>query len=193
MSGTWRAVRRGWRVWLPVVVINAAIQALLVVGDPEPAASATFALLVIASFVVAALALAIVEANAGGSPRWPGPALLLWSTLSVLFVVGMSVISPLLAPVAVLVGVLALAPIAAGERNPLAGFTVFAHSPVRSVFACLAALTLVLVCWLVSLLLGFFVTGPVAAAVTWLWFGATGVVLACWFGVGWQRWSSNEK
>ena len=35
-AGTWRALARGWPVFVPVIVVEAAVQALLVWSDPVP-------------------------------------------------------------------------------------------------------------------------------------------------------------
>jgi hypothetical protein len=38
---------------------------------------------------------------------------------------------------------------------------------------------LVVISWLVTLLLGFFIPGPLSALLTWLWFGVALVLLQC--------------
>lgn len=183
MIGTWRAVLRGWRVFVPVVILNAAVQALLVVGDPEPVADPLFAALVALSFVVLVAALALVVAASDGAFNWPSGSVLLWSVVVVVAIVGLSFVSPLLVPPAIVAAALS----SAAADHPWRGFIVFRHRPVRSILAILVALVIVAVGWVVSLLLGFFVTGALASGITWLWFGVTGVVLVCWFGARYRR------
>ena len=72
---TWVLLGRTWRVWVPVVVLNTAVQALLVVPFVTPAASVVFVLLALASLagVVASVALvaAAFRSALGAGKRWP--------------------------------------------------------------------------------------------------------------------------
>lgn len=166
---------------VPVVVGNAAVQAALVAGNPAPLPSPVFVLAVVASFVVLVLAVAFTIT----APRLPRTRVLLSSTAAVLAVVGFSLLTPLLVPVGVALVLLVLPAAAVGR--PLSGFVVFRRGPVRTVLAVIAAMALVVLGWVVALLLGFFVTGVVASALTWLCFGVTGVVLITWFGLRYRR------
>lgn len=192
MSGTWGAVVRGWRAHVPAVAVGAAAQAALVAGDPEPGASGVFALLVGASVVVLVTSVAVVAGGALAAVdktpfRIPG-ALWLWSVVCVIVAFGASLLAAPLVPLAVGFALLVLPAAADGYVNPFShAFAVFRSGALRTIAALVAALALLLVSWLAALLLGFFVTGPLASALTWLWFGVTGVVLLTWFTVRYRR------
>lgn len=181
-----RTGARRWPVIASTVVATAVVQALLVVTDPEPLPAPLFIVLSLASFVALVAAIAMVAAAASGRVR-PGARLVLWSTVVVLAVVLLSFVSPLTVPLTIAAALVVIPAAAANVPNPFDGFAVFRTGPFRSTIAVLVAIVVLLVDWLVSLLLGFFVTGPVSAGLTWLWFGATGAVLLCWFDARYRR------
>lgn len=194
-GGTWRAVGRGWPVFVAGVVGNAAVQALLVFGDPVVEPGLGFAALVAASaasvvLTVAAVAIAALAAVDGrpltGAGAWRRLAPVAgWTTaLGLLAAVG-SVLVVWLGPLLLLAGPLLLPAVAAGSAHPTAAAVrAVRGSPGRTVIAVLAYLLLVAISWLIALLLGFLVTGPLAAAITWLWFGGAAVgVLCMWSSV----------
>ena len=192
MSATWGAVARGWRVFAPAVVGGAAAQAALVVGDPKPLAGVGFALLVAASALVLAASVTVIAAGALSAvdrQRWRVPGtLVLWSVVMVVVAFAASLLASPLVLLAILLALLVLPAAADGRSNPFpAGFAVFRHGAARTIGALVVALLLLLLSWLVALLLGFFITGPIAAGLTWLWFGVVGVILSCWFTVRCRR------
>ena len=74
VRGAWR----GWRVVLPVVVLNAVVQALLVLPDPIPGQSSYAGVLAAASFVALLVTAALLAASALesvlGQVRWGAAA-----------------------------------------------------------------------------------------------------------------------
>ncbi|CAN5452165.1 hypothetical protein BH10ACT7_BH10ACT7_25100 [soil metagenome] len=192
MSGTWDAVGRGWRAFAPAVLVGAAAQAALVVGDPEPAGNPVFAVLAIVSFVAVTASVVVVAGGAlAATDRRPmriTGSLVLWSVVLVLVMVAASVIAAPLVLLAVLLALLLLPAAADGRANPFgSGFAVFRGGALRAVGAMLVALLLLLASWAIAFALGFFVTGVLASAITWLWFGIVGVVLLCWFSARYRR------
>lgn len=188
-TGTWRAVARGWRVLVPAILGNAAVQALLVIGDPVSAPDPAFAARVAASAVALVLTIAVVTVGAlaavdgrppaGGRGRRRLAPVAGWTAVLGILAGAASVLAVWLGPV-VLLGGLLLPAVAAGPGNPLPPTlrAVRAH-PGRAVTILLGFGLLAAVSWVFALLLGLLVTGPIAAAATWVWFGAAATVLLC--------------
>lgn len=174
----------GWRVFVPVIVATAAIQAAVVIGDPLPSPDLSFVLLTALSAAVTVLAVALAAAGAHAAVtrtrfRAPGTALVVWSAVVVLGIAVVAVLLAAVAPLAIVAGIVMLPAAAAEQRNAFRGFAVIARHPGRFVLTAFAALALIVVSWLAAILLGFFVTGPLAAGLTWLWFGFVGTYLLC--------------
>ena len=183
---TWVLLGRTWRVWVPVVVLNTAVQALLVVPFVTPAASVVFVLLAHASLagVVASVALvaAAFRSALGAGKRWPSwgewiAVLLLTVAVSASALVASWLVIPALAVAAIML------PAVFGIPQRTAwGFGLFARAPLRGILLTLMTLALVAVLWFAALMFGFFVTGWVGAALTWLVFGVVGAfIVATWF------------
>jgi hypothetical protein len=183
---TWVLLGRTWRVWVPVVVLNTAVQALLVVPFVTPAASVVFVPLALASLagVVASIALVAVAFRAalGGGSRWPTwgewiAVLLLTVAVSASALVASWLVIPALAVAAIML------PAVFGIPQRTAwGFGLFARAPLRGILLTLMTVALVALLWFAALMFGFFVTGWVGAALTWLVFGLVGAfILATWF------------
>lgn len=174
------------------MVVGAGLQAVLVIGDPEPLAGVGFALLVVTSWLVLTASVIVVAGAAlsavdRGPLRVPG-SLIVWSAVLVLVTVGAALIAAPLVLVAVLLGLVLLPPAADGNAQPFrTGFAVFRHGALRTVGALVVATLLLLLSWAIAFALGFFVTGVLASAITWLWFGIVGVVLLCWFSARYRR------
>ncbi|MGX5681780.1 hypothetical protein [Schumannella luteola] len=173
MSGLVRAL-----LIAAIVIVHAVVQALTVVGDPVPIASWGFAASVLLS--VAALSVAgwaVVTLVWHARWRWQGLA---WMLGTVILATALSILSPVLPPLAILVGLIVVPAVVAGG-SPLDGFRTLRYHPVRHAFGLLGVLALVVVGWAAALVLGLFVTGFAAAVATWLVFGAFGaLVLAGW-------------
>lgn len=184
--GAWRAAVRGWRVFAPVVLAQAVVQALLVVADPVPALTPGFVALVVvsASVAIVALWLMVCAASAGvdGTPRRALSRAtrhpeMLGSVLAI--GVGAVAASALWAGLAALVltlGMIFLAAQADGRARP---WQTVRGAPWRTALAVLVSIVALLLCWVLAGVLGFFVGGTLAAAGTWLWFGLTATVLSC--------------
>jgi hypothetical protein len=191
VSAWGRALGASARVWVPVAAAVTAAQTLLVVGDPVPLASVGFVALALGSGAAFAIGLWLVSraltlAVAGEPVRWRSvltahPALV-WAIVVVVLLVLLGLLSPYLTVVGLWFGLLVMPAAAAGASNPLpaAGHTIRCQ-PVRMVLAAL----IVAVVWALGavgmLLLGFFVTGPLSVALTWIALTMVGtVVLAVW-------------
>ncbi|MEK8071157.1 EI24 domain-containing protein [Rhodococcoides navarretei] len=185
---------RGSAVLALVVVVSALIQALTVVGDPVPTSSLGFAGLVAASaaalvlalWITASTALDVVDGNASGalSRARRRPRVLVWCVVLTGVAVALAVIFPLLPAIVILVALLILPAAADGQRHPFrAASATVRQSPGRCAVAAVVTILVYVLAWVVALVLGFFVTGVLAAFVTWLWFGANAAVLL----VYWSR------
>ncbi|WP_348681341.1 hypothetical protein [uncultured Microbacterium sp.] len=183
---TWMLLGHAWRVWVPVALLNTAVQALLVVPLTTPATSVVFVLLALGSLagVVASVALvaAAFRSALGAGRRWPTwgewlAVLLLTVAVSASAVVASWLVIPALAVAAIML------PAVFGVPQRTAwGFGLFARAPLRGILLTLLTLALVALLWFAALMFGFFVTGWVGAALTWLTFGVVGAfALATWF------------
>jgi hypothetical protein len=194
MSGA-RVVGRTWRVVLPVVVLAAAAQAMLVVPDAVPGQSAAAAILAVVSFLVVALELVLVVAavleSVDGAARWPavlgraarrGWVVTLW-LLGWLVVVSVGLALWIVPGVLVvlLTPYLFLAAMD-GRRNALGADLAAIRARVgRWLVTSIVSGVLVGSAWLGAVLGGFFLPGPVSALLVWLWFGLLGSwLLATW-------------
>lgn len=173
MSGLTRAL-----VVTGIIVVNAVVQALTVLGDPVPVASLAFVGSVALSVVaIAVSAWAVVTVVYGARWRWVGLA---WMLGTVILATALSILSPFLAPIAIVLGLIVVPGVVAGD-GPLGGFRAFRRHPVRHSVGVVGVLALVVVGWAAALVLGLFVTGFAAAVGTWLIFGALGtLVVAGW-------------
>ncbi len=123
---------------------------------------------------------------AGEPVRWRSvltahPALV-WSIVVVVLVVLLGLLSPYLTVVGLWFGLLVMPAASAGASNPLpaAGLTI-RRQPTRAILAAVVVAVVWALGALGMLLLGFFVTGPLSAALTWIALTVLGtVVLAVW-------------
>lgn len=190
-AGTWRGWARGAPVTLPVVMANALVQALLTVGDPTPETGWGFALrvtvsglaIIVALWLVVGAAAAAVRPDEGFSA--PPVRLLAGSALAVLLGVLAGVLSPILPIVIASAALPVLSALAATPRG--AARRTLAHSPGRAALAVLGTVLVLLVNWIVALMLAFFVTGPISAALTWVVFGLSATLLAVWWATVHRR------
>ncbi len=186
---TGRVLARTWRSWTVVVVGNALVQGLLVLGDPMATTSWAFAARVLVSAAAVLLTVAFLVAVArsgalGARTGRPSGALLGWTTGLGVLVGAVAVVYPWVVPVLLVLGVVPLTAVA--ERAPLG----YGAGPLRHPRPALTVVAFVLLAtlgWPVALVLGFFVTGPVAAAATWLWFGLTAALIATNWAVTCRR------
>lgn len=157
-----------------IVVVHAAIQALLVLGDPVPSVDLVFVALAlgsVAALVVASWLAVRVLVGPGG-----GRLLVGLSTLGVVVVASaLSVLLPPLALIALVLGLIIVPGVAVGDARE--GFRAFRRAPVRHGLAIVVVVLVFVASWAIALLLGLLVTGFAAALATWLWFGLVGVVV----------------
>lgn len=182
----WALLGRTWRLWVPVVVVNTALQALLVAPFVTPAASVAFVALVVAALagVVASVALvaAAFRSALGCGGRWPTWGEWLAVLLLTVAVSASSLVAAWLVIPALAVAAIMLPAVFGVPQRTAWGFGLFARAPLRGILLTLVTLALAAVLWFAALMFGFFVTGWVGAALTWLVFGLVGVlVLASWF------------
>lgn len=182
-----RLVTRAWPSLLGAVMVNALLQALLVMPFVTRSFLALFMVLFFASFVVLVAALAVVVAGlraaaVGPGGRWPRWSEWTAAGIVVVAVALASLASTWLAPVAVLVALIVLAGVACARGA--AGFSAFRYHPIRAVLLTLVTLVVLVLVGppgLGTLLAGFFITGWPGALVSWLGFGAAGaLLLAAW-------------
>jgi len=186
---------RGWRIVVPVVVVNAALQAILLMPELLPYVSLPFIVVALLSFVVLALAFGVVAATmlqAVGGPidaghtwavlrsRWL--PLLAWSF-------GLVVVVTLGFALYVVPGwvILALTPylllaVIDGRPGPLiVNFRTVRARWGRWLVTILTLGVLCLILWLLTLVVTFFVGGPGGAFIGWIVLG----FVAGWFTCAW--------
>ncbi len=190
-AGTWRALARGWPVFVPVIVVEAGVQALLVLSDPVPEWSAGFLALVLTSLVAllgavwltVGAASAAVDGTGLLDRAWRRPIIVAWALAVGIVAVAASLLQLWATPFVLLLGSFVLPAAAVDDPGNLfaRAYRPVVRTPVRWVLAVLAAVVLAVVTWIVALSFGFFVTGALGAVLTWLWFGvAATFVLALW-------------
>lgn len=186
---------RAWRVLLPVVVVNAAVQSLLLLPGALPYLTWSFALLAVVGFLVMVISYGLVAAAmlqvVEGPVTWPPvlqavracwPRLLLWSVVLLLAVtIGLAlyVVPGIL--------VLALTPyvllaVVDGRPDPWrTSMRTIRLRWARWAVTVLVMIAISAVLWLLAALDGFFVTGAPAALIGWLVLG----LVAAWFLCTW--------
>ncbi|WP_354057243.1 hypothetical protein [Dietzia sp. 2505] len=171
----------------PVVIVNALVQALLVVGDPTPGSAWGFALRVGASGLATILALWLIvgasaaAVDAEAASVTPPTRLLSGATVAVVLGVLAGVISPAL-PVVVAAGAVPLLTALAARPRAHALHTITCARG-RALLGVFWVVLLSIVNWVIALVLGFFVGGPVSAALTWVVFGFSASILATHWAV----------
>ena len=185
--GAWEAAFVGWRVFVPVVLANAGLQALLVRSDPVPALTTPFVLLLLGSVAAVVVAVWLVvgaaAATVDGRPAWRAavgrPVVLGWLAGLGLVAVAASLLTVWLLPVVLAVGGFLLPPAATGESVVAGVLRTWRHDAIRSAVLLVVALVVAALSAVVALLLGLFVTGWLSAGLLWLWLGAVTVILLC--------------
>ena len=186
---------RGWQIVVPVVVVNAALQAILLMPELLPYLSLPFIVVALLSFVVLALTFGVVAATmlqAVEGPidarrswavlrsRWL--ALLAWSfTLVVVVTLGFALYVVPGWVIVALTPYLLLAVIDGRPRPLMVNFRTLRARWGRWLFTILALGVLCLILWLLTLVLTFFVGGPGGAFIGWIALG----IVASWFVCAW--------
>jgi hypothetical protein len=191
-AGTWRAIARGWPVFVPVIVVEAGVQTALVLSDPVPQWSTGFLALLLISLLalLAAVWLTVGAASAavdgtGGLLRRAvrRPIIVAWALAVGVVAVAVSLLQLWVTPLVLLVGAFVLPAAAADDPGNLfaRAYRPVVRTPVRWVLAVLAGVALAIATWVAALSFGFFITGALGAVLTWLWFGvAATFVIALW-------------
>ncbi len=186
---------RAWRVLLPVIVVNAAVQSLLLLPGALPYLTWSFVLLAVAGFLIMVVSYGLVAAAmleaVDGPVAWRPVLraardcwwrLLVWSVVLVISVtVGLALY--------VVPGVLVLAltpfvllAVVDGRPDP---WRVNARTIRRRwgrwLVTVVVMIALCAILWLLAALDGFFVTGAPAALIGWLVLGT----VAAWFLCAW--------
>ncbi len=171
-AGTWRALAHGWPVFVPVIMVEAGVQALLVLSDPVPEWSAGFLVLLLVSLLALLAAVwltvgaasAAVDGTGGGLRRawrrpvsWRGR----WPSASSP--------PPLVAPALATPSCCSSGRSCCPRPPSMIGEPVgrayrpVVRTPARWALAVLGAVVLAVVTWIVALSFGFFVTGVLGA------------------------------
>jgi hypothetical protein len=186
---------RGWAVIVPVVVLNAALQALLILPDPTPGLNAPAIVLGVLSALVFLVAYALIAATALHVPEGHVG----WATA--LGVVRRNAtryaVSALVLAIFVVIGlaldtipgllIIALTPfllLAAldGRRNPLgANFATIGRRFWRWLVTTTITGLVVVIGWLLAGLFAFFMRGMLASFIVWTVAG----LLGAWFTTAW--------
>ena len=186
---------RAWRVLLPVVVVNAVVQGILLLSGVLPYLTIVFVLTALLSFVILVASFGLIAAamlqavegpvSAGAAidtlraRTWP---LLAWSLGLVL--VAIAGFALYVVPGFI---VLALTPylllaVVDGKWNPLAiNFRTLGARWGRWLVTVVLMGVVCFVMWFLSALDGFFVTGAPGAIIAWLLLG----LVSAWFTCAW--------
>lgn len=186
---------RTWRVLLPVVIVNALVQGILLLSGVLPYLTIVFVLTALLSFVILVASFGLIAAamlQAVEGPVSPGAAaatlrdrtwpLLAWSLgLLLVAIAGFAIY--------VVPGfiVLALTPylllaVVDGQRNPIAvNFRTIGGRWGRWLITVVIMGVICFVMWFLSALDGFFVTGAPGAIIAWLVLG----LVSAWFTCAW--------
>jgi hypothetical protein len=186
---------RAWRVLLPVVIVNALVQGILLLSGVLPYLTIVFVLTALLSFVVLVASFGLIAAamlqavegpvSAGAAVdtlrdrTWP---LLAWSLGLVL--VAIAGFALYVVPGFI---VLALTPylllaVIDGQRNPIAvNFRTIGARWGRWLITVMIMGVICFIMWFLSALDGFFVTGAPGAIIAWLVLG----FVSAWFTCAW--------
>lgn len=189
-----------WRMAIPVVLLNAVIQALLLVVDPSPPLTWWIWPLAFVSFAAIVVTLAVILAalllGARGECSWRATASLVRSRLlpMILFTAGLVIATVIGLALWVLPGliVLALTPylliaVMAGSAHPIrSNLRAIRARWGRWILMLLVTGTVAGALWGGSALVAFFVPGTVGTFLTWLAIGLVGTALVQMWCRAWR-------
>lgn len=186
---------RAWKIVIPVIIVNAALQALLLLPNVLPYLTVAFVIVSLLSLLILVKAYNFVAAAmlqaAVGPVEWRAVYANLWHRYFVLLAwsVGLLILVLIGVSLYVVPGliVIALAPylllaVVDGKRNPLAvNFKTIGARWGRWLVTVIIMGVLSFGIWFLSALNGFFITGAPGAFIGWILIG----FVASWFTCAW--------
>lgn len=186
---------RAWRVLLPVVIVNALLQGLLLLPGVLPYLSLAFVIVALLSFVVLVASFGVIAAAMLQAVEGPVSARAALSTLRaralplLAWSLGLALVAVIGFALYVVPGfiILALTPylllaVVDGKRNPLAvNFRTIGARWGRWLVTVVVIGVICFALWFLAALNGFFVTGAPGAIIAWLALG----LVAAWFTCAW--------
>ena len=186
---------RAWKIVIPVIIVNAALQALLLLPNVLPYLTVAFVIVSLLSLLILVKAYNFVAAAmlqaAVGPVEWRAVYANLWHRYFVLLAWSAGLLILVLIGVSLYVVpgliVIALAPylllaVVDGKRNPLAvNFKTIGARWGRWLVTVIIMGVLSFGVWFLSALNGFFITGAPGAFIGWILIG----FVASWFTCAW--------
>ena len=186
---------RAWRVLLPVVVVNALVQGILLLPGVLPYLTIAFVLTALLSFVILVASFGLIAAamlqavegpvSAGAAidtlrdRTWP---LLAWSLGLVLVAIAGFAIYVVPGFIVLALTPYLLLAVVDGQRNPIAvNFRTIGARWGRWLITVVIMGAICFIMWFLSALDGFFVTGAPGAIIAWLVLG----MVSAWFTCAW--------
>jgi len=186
---------RAWRVLLPVVVVNALAQGILLLSGVLPYLTIVFVLTALLSFVILVASFGLIAAamlqavegpvSAGAAidtlrdRTWP---LLAWSLGLVLVAIAGFAIYVVPGFIVLALTPYLLLAVVDGQRNPIAvNFRTIGARWGRWLITVAIMGAICFIMWFLSALDGFFVTGAPGAIIAWLVLG----MVSAWFTCAW--------
>jgi len=186
---------RAWRVLLPVVVVNALAQGILLLSGVLPYLTIAFVLTALLSFVILVASFGLIAAamlqavegpvSAGAAVdtlrdrTWP---LLAWSLGLVLVAIAGFAIYVVPGFIVLALTPYLLLAVVDGQRNPIAvNFRTIGARWGRWLITVVIMGAICFIMWFLSALDGFFVTGAPGAIIAWLVLG----LVSAWFTCAW--------
>jgi hypothetical protein len=186
---------RAWRLLLPVVIVNALVQGILLLSGVLPYLTIVFAFTALLSFVILVASFGLIAAamlqavegpvSAGAAVdtlrdrTWP---LLAWSLGLVLVAIAGFALYVVPGFIVLALTTYLLLAVIDGQRNPIAvNFRTIGARWGRWLITVVVMGVICFIMWFLSALDGFFVTGAPGAIIAWLVLG----FVSAWFTCAW--------
>ena len=187
---------RAWRLLLPVVIVNALVQGILLLSGVLPYLTIVFVFTALLSFVILVASFGLIAAamlqavegpvSAGAAidtlrdRTWP---LLAWSLGLVLVAIAGFAIYVVPGFIVLALTPYLLLAVVDGQRNPIAvNFRTIGARWGRWLITVAIMGAICFIMWFLSALDGFFVTGAPGAIIAWLVLG----LVSAWFTCAWS-------
>ena len=184
---------RAWRIILPVVIVNAVLQAVLVLPGLRPYLTIGFALTSVVSFVLLAVSFGLVAMamlQAAQGPVRPRDVFLgfraravpivLWALVLVLVITLGFALYVVPGFIVMAITPYLLLAVADGRRDPVrTNFRTIGARWGRWIATLVACAVVLLLLWLAMALDGFFIGGPGGVLIAWLGLGVVASWLVC--------------